>query len=357
MTEDVEKQTDTLQPNSDPVPVPPAKTTKSSPFDAADIENLLNAIDESLDELRDKVDDNPASDQPVKAESAPPEVSDPPTPQETTEPALDGDLDTDTGDIDNVLADLAEELMAEKAGPAPPASQKPKTESVLPVVVDQEVVSETEDEIDTLLADLENSVNDPQSGPVVSDSASVSPTTDTAVSPTPPPAEVSDKTPASSDDIDSLLADLTGEMDKLNQKPPADKAPPAQAQSQPIDQPKPAETETIADTVVEAEPETPTGEDAPPQAEPPPTEEDQILEEELAPTASAMESANLDSQNPGTEQLLPLPMPARMLVYSMTTINKPFSFLPDPLRDTLGIVAVSTCIICLVLMAILIFGL
>ncbi len=335
---------------------------------ANDIENLLHVIDESLDELRDKVDDRSHA---VPVNQAGSEAEDRPV-AETQEERIDttqtDKLNTDTGSIDDLLADLADELIEEEAKPAPSAASLPRPENALAVGVDQESIEETEKEIDSLLADMETSLE--ASPPDSAGSESVGGGT-AAVSPAALPVE-SESEPPASGDIDSLLDSLTAEMDNLNAEtaipdatapssgPEPEIAQAAAAVASPAASASASAPAQAADPLqtIEAEEEVKlpasgkTGSPLPI----PPMEEKQILEEAPTTDTPAGESEHLPAPGPDAGPSLPMPMPARMLVYSLTTINKPFGFLSDTVRDTLGIVGICTCLICLILMAVIILA-
>jgi len=258
---------------------------------------------------------------------------------------------------------LADELIEEEAKPAPSAASLPRPENALAVGIDQESIAETEKEIDSLLADLETGLEASPSDSAGSESVGGS---TAAVSPAAHPVE-SESEPPASGDIDSLLDSLTAEMDNLN----AETAIPDPSASSSGPKPELAQAAEAASPAAPAPPQAAdpqqtreaeeeaklpadgkTGSPLPIPA----TEEKQILEEEPATDTSAGESEHLPAPGPDAGPSLPMPMPARMLVYSLTTINKPFGFLSDTVRDTLGIVGICTCLICLILMVVIILA-
>lgn len=354
MTEDFGKKTE------------PASVVEENPglsTTTNDIENLLHVIDESLDELRDKVDDRshavPVNQSGSEAEDRP--VAE--TPEERIDTPQTDQLNTDTGSIDDLLAGLADELIEEEAKPVSPAASLPRPENAPAVGVDQESIAETEKEIDSLLADLETGLE--ASPPDSAGSESVGGGT-AAVSPAAHPVE-SESEPPASDDIDSLLNSLTAEMDNLNAETaipdatasssgPEPEIAQAAAVASPADPAPPQAADPLQTIEAEEEVNLPAGGKPGSPLPIPPMEEKQILEEEPTTDTPAGESERLPAPDPDAGPNLAMPMPARMLVYSLTTINKPFGFLSDTVRDTLGIVGICTCLICLILIAVIILA-
>ncbi len=355
MTEDLGKKTEPTSVNEEN----PGLSTS-----ADEIENLLHVIDESLDELRDKVDDRSHAVPVIQGGS---EAEDRPV-AETQEERIDATqtdkLNTDTGSIDDLLADLADELIEEEAKPAPSAASLPWPENALAVGIDQESITETEKEIDSLLADLETGLEASPSDSAGSESVGGG---TAAVSPVVHPVE-SESEPPASGDIDSLLNSLTAEMDNQNAEtaipdaaapssgPEPEIAQAAAAVASPAASTPPQAADPLQTTETEEEVKLPASGKTGSLLPIPPMEEKQILEEEPTTDIPAGESEHLPAPGPDAGPSLPMPMPARMLVYSLTTINKPFGFLSDTVRDTLGIVGICTCLICLILMAVIILA-
>jgi hypothetical protein len=174
-------------------------------------------------------------------------------------------------------------------------------------------------------------------------------------------AEESQPAKSGRDDIDSLLNDLAGEIEDLNDKPVVET--PA------VSEPAAVEPDLTSE---ETEPENPTEPEKPESAETsndiPDTQstgetdesvspDDQIIENELA-GAAAMQS--VEGEVP-EQQTFPVPggqypFPVRLLITCLERINKPFAFLSDVIKDIIGIVAACTCLACLALAVILILG-
>ena len=323
-------------------PPPPAESAdQTTPAADSQPEDIVNDVDQTLDDLDQQLQ---ALDQQVG------QSSDPDAPAEKdTPPQQDASAEQDSPqDVDGMFAALADEIGADDVTDVPP----PDPDQPITATFDLDDIADdavTQEELDQALAQAQavNSAQDDDTSadaqPALDDadqllaavsardeqpepaSDAVEPETDTAPADAPTAVETDGATP------DKSIPDES-----------ADDAAPATDTQTAEDAPateeaEPAET---ADDAAPADDTTSAPGPAPEQSENPPQHSDSPAEPTQADTQTQPE--------PTAGPFACLALPQRLLIKTCEISNKPFAFVPDTAKDTIGLVALVTTLVCFI---------
>ncbi len=282
----------------------------TSPDNRVDkVDNTLDNLEQELNTLLDEVSEN----------DKPQQVSEEDKPQQAGE-------DDSQNNIDDVLAELAEELKQDE-----------------PETVENEKVSATDTSVQPEESDGDTEIEQQSSQ------------SETQISP--------DEDLEEAQNIIDKLPDIGG-ADK-DDGPPAPEASavdtPAVEQSGQAE-PSSKPSEPTAETIPEADQAQPVAETDQASKDDQPAEEGQAVsevdQEVMKELAEIEDKGKADEPAPATTkaeagQNSRLNFPQRALVQSLETVNKPFEFVPDKTKDILGMIGVVTMIVSVIAAALI----
>ena len=333
-----------------------------------DLDNQVPHPSESTEETQPVPSDSQAAENPAEDQDSPP-AQQPTMQQEKIDQALNN-LEEDVHSLNQQVGDTPQEQTEE---PNPQVESLDSSEQKDASQTDSQDDDSSEDQlpdedIDDVLASLADELSDPAPD-----------TPETAVDPTPPvdlaPTETDDEDEQiAEDEINALLnqAEKPPGMEDSSTAPPADQTE-TPAESTPQQQTNPPEAQSQEETnadqqenqSAQADEKAPAQEQASPAAQeqeqdPEPeadftTQPEPAADEEDPETLTDADEAMEKSIKVTPEDIAQFPLPQRLAINTMVGINKPFSFVPEKVKDLLGIAAVITVLLSVLTTALILF--
>gem|GEM_PF-3451002 len=329
---------DNNHPSSEVKPEKPATqealTLRSGPPQVSDVDQTLTDMQQEADSLGQQVNAEPVNaHEPTPADNSFDSLS---KKENATESAGEDHLNSppDEENVDDILSAMADELAAETDNPSITSSptvdnQPSETPSTDVSAADEQAAGE---EIDAIFAELE------QDFECASDQKD-------------PPQQLTVKSTPDEKSPDKAEGPDAGLTEK---QPPAPETMPSTTEVAAAETP----SETCAETASEPSGETTGASTAETTVEQKPDidKDDQIVTQELTDSETAI--APLLDDTPQTPPEVEknydhFPLPVRWLIKVIAAVNRPFTFLPPSVRDTLGLIAVITCIVSILAVALL----